>query len=648
VVWTDGRGGASRDLYAQRLDAAGAPRWTPDGVPVCVAPNLQQAASIVPDGRGGAIVAWEDLRGGAAHDVYAQRIDASGRPRWAADGVALCAARGDQRLPTIAPDGAGGAIVTWYDGRGADPDIYAQRIDSSGAVRWAADGVALCVAARDQRLPTIAPDGAGGAIATWWDERAGHRDVYAQRVDAKGRTRWAANGIALCTAPGDQAYPIAIADGAGGAIVTWHDRRGGREFDVYAQRIDAKGRTRWTPNGVALCTAAGHQFHPKAAADGTGGAIVAWYDFRAGSQIDIYARRVNAAGEAQWTADGVALCTAPGNQHWPFVASDGAGGAIVTWQDARGGGNDVYAQRVGATGETLWSADGVAVCTAEREQDSARPVSDGAGGVIVAWSDDRAGSYDVHAQRLGPSGAIGWAEPPPAAPDARAPRATGLLFREVTVEGTRHRFAIWVPPGYDEARPWPCVVFLHGSGECGTDGERPTRVGLIPAVTRDPERWPAIVVVPQKPREAEEWEEREVLVLAALEAARREFHIDPDRVALTGLSQGGHGVWLIGARHPDRFSCLAPVCGYGRARVVAPRVAGLPVWAFHGLADDLVDPRDTQRIVEGVRAERRARGLDPEGARMTLYEGVNHGAWDRAYAEPELPGWMLAQRRAAR
>ena len=240
-----------------------------------------------------------------------------------------------------------------------------------------------------------------------------------------------------------------------------------------------------------------------------------------------------------------------------------------------------------------------------------------------------------------------------AAPDtasAAAPPA-GFLFREIEVKGTRHRYAVYVPPEYDAGRLWPCVVFLHGSGEYGADGEKQTRVGLPPAVLAHPDRWPCIVVMPQKPAEDEEWEKREGLVMAALEATRREYRVDPDRIMLTGLSQGGHGTWVLGARHPALWSCLAPVCGYARPRQVARRVAALPVWAFHGLRDDLVDPGDTRRMVEAIRGARRAQGLEsegPSGARMTLYPDVNHGCWDAAYGEADLPGWMLSQRRSPR
>jgi len=239
--------------------------------------------------------------------------------------------------------------------------------------------------------------------------------------------------------------------------------------------------------------------------------------------------------------------------------------------------------------------------------------------------------------------------PRPAAegPDpAGGPRS---VVRELVVRGERQRYAVVLPGDYDSTRAWPGVVFLHGAGECGNDLRKPLSIGLVPAMGRHPERWRCVVIVPQKPRVDVEWEEREDLVLAALADARRAFPIDSDRVALTGFSQGGHGVWLIGARHPELWSCLVPIAAYGRALTVAARVASLPVWAFHGLQDDVVDPRDSRRIVEAIQRERASRGLPSGGeggARMTLYPGENHGCWDDAYAEPELAVWMLSRTRS--
>src|SRR5262245_18064481 len=177
--------------------------------------------------------------------------------QWQPDGVALSTAANHQTGQAIVADGSGGAIVTWNDFRPSviAPDIYVQRVNASGAVQWAADGVALCTLGNSQQSPTIVSDGAGGAIVVWQDYRLAVWDICAQRRNAAGVVQWTANGVALCTALNDQLNPTIVADGAGGAIVTWHDGRSGVTFDIYAQRVNASGVVQWTGNGVALCTA---------------------------------------------------------------------------------------------------------------------------------------------------------------------------------------------------------------------------------------------------------------------------------------------------------------------------------------------------------------------------------------------------------
>ena len=224
--------------------------------------------------------------------------------------------------------------------------------------------------------------------------------------------------------------------------------------------------------------------------------------------------------------------------------------------------------------------------------------------------------------------------------------STAFQVRHLRLKGDSMAYAVWLPPGYDRSRAWPCIVFLNGSGECGTDGLKQTWQGLGPALLAHPERWPFVAVLPQKPGADEEWEEREDLVFAALKAVQRSFNIDPERIALTGISQGGHGAWMIGARHPGRWSCLVSVCGYGRASTVS-RAWRLPVWAFQGLKDDVVDPRESQGIVAELRERQKAAGLtadDPRAARLTLYPDLGHGCWAAAYGDSTLPAWMLEQR----
>ena len=409
VTWMDLRG-PDTDIYVQRVSAAGVPQWTADGVALCTAINEQNYPTITSDGAGGAIVTWHDLRSGN-WDVYAQRVNAAGAPQWTANGVALCLVVGDQQFPTIVSDGASGAIATWYDTRSGGNDIYAQRVNAAGAVQWTANGKAVCTNPSSQVIPTLASDGAGGAIIAWYDFRNANWDVFAQRMSSGGVAQWTADGVAVCNAIGDQTEPKIVSDGAGGAVVAWQDGRGAT-FDVYAQRVNASGGGAWTVNGVALCTAAGNQTTPALVSDGSGGAVVAWPDNRTSpATTDLYVQRVGANGAGQWTSNGVALCVAGGNQLAPTLASDGAGGAIVAWYDFRSAiANDVYAQRITGGGVAAWTADGAAISTAVGDQRLPVIVSDGASGAIIAWQDSRGGGYDIDAQRIDRFGYLG-AEP---------------------------------------------------------------------------------------------------------------------------------------------------------------------------------------------------------------------------------------------
>jgi hypothetical protein len=413
VAWEDSRAG-NTDIYAQRVNAAGVPVWTTDGVAICIAASSQFTPAIVPDGAGGAIITWADSRNGSTQDIYAQRVNSAGVVQWAANGVPICLAANIQQNPKLASDGAGGAIITWWDARaGTNADIYAQRVSPSGTPLWLTDGVVVCNAINNQFYPTIVTDGAGGAIITWQDGRNGPDDVYAQRVNGSGVAQWTANGVVISAAASNQDTPVIASDGAGGAFIAWQDLRSLSTNDVYAQRVNSAGTVLWTTDGVPVCTAPNNQQRIVIAADGFGGALIAWDDNRNPS-FDVYAQRVNPSGTMAWTLNGVAVSTAASDQQSPTVISDGAGGAIIAWNDLRGTiSYDIYAQRVNASGVPQWTTDGVAVCTAALSQNLPMAVADGAGGAIITWYDSRSGTgtNDIYAQRIEHYGQLGNPEP---------------------------------------------------------------------------------------------------------------------------------------------------------------------------------------------------------------------------------------------
>ncbi len=405
IVWRDRRNYASthEDIYAQKINSNGTIDWTTNGVPVCTAGGTQRYPQICSDGAGGAIITWEDGRVPSDYDIYAQRINSSGGVEWTPNGTAICSAANTQSNSQICSDGAEGAIITWMDARPGSNnyDIYAQRVNSSGDDEWTTDGVLICNAAMAQQLLQIVNYTVGGAIIAWHDERTYATtsvDIYAQKINSSGIVEWAPNGVAVSTELTWQDSPQICSDGTGGAIIVWvNDVIGIR--DIYAQRVNTTGGMEWTGNGTAVCTENQQQYNPQICSDGAGGAIITWDDYRnnATTDFDIYAQKVNTSGGMEWMANGTAICTASKEQRDPQICSDDAGGAIITWYDNRNY-YDIYAQKVNSTGSVQWTLNGRAICTAREDQGPPQICSDGSGGAIITWYDYRNGNYDIYAK----------------------------------------------------------------------------------------------------------------------------------------------------------------------------------------------------------------------------------------------------------
>lgn len=422
LAWSDFRNGLDDDVFVQRISASGSPLWTAGGVNLTgLVPNNQNVPAICSDGAGGAIIAWIDARtfGSSLNDIYVQRINANGVAQWTAGGVALCTQSAEQQFPAICGDGAGGAVVGWADFRNANADVFARRVSAAGTPQGAANGVAVCAATGSQADVRMVSDSQGGGILTWNDYRSADGDIYAQRFLSLGFVdpAWPANGRALCTATNSQYDPRIASDGAGGAIVAWSDLRGGSS-DIYAQRVQSNGVVDlgWAANGSPVCTATGVQTIGSIVSDGMGGAIIAWADSRSGSSVDLYAMRMTPSGVADpsWPLNGLPVSVAGGNQWASTLAEDGANGAFAVWVDMRASlAGDLYAHHILISGtvDPAWPVSGRPVSIAAGGQFPLNAVSDGNGGLITAWTDDRSGNGDIYAQRVARFGALGSPEP---------------------------------------------------------------------------------------------------------------------------------------------------------------------------------------------------------------------------------------------
>jgi hypothetical protein len=213
------------------------------------------------------------------------------------------------------------------------------------------------------------------------------------------------NGLALTAAAVDASEPAIVPDGAAGAYVAWTSDPAGSS-NIYVQRATSSGTIApgWPGDGLAICTATGFQSGTGIVTDGAGGAVVAWQDARVGTgNYDIYAPRVVPAGATApgWTPNGVAACNAAQSQIAPTITTDQAGGAILAWIDARTEAAGVYAQHLTPGGLVFsgWPSNGLLLSATGL---AGNPVAapDGNDGAVVTWHDSRNGTFDVYAQRV--------------------------------------------------------------------------------------------------------------------------------------------------------------------------------------------------------------------------------------------------------
>jgi beta-glucosidase len=189
--------------------------------------------------------------------------------------------------------------------------------------------------------------------------------------------------------------------------------------------------------------------------------------------------------------------------------------------------------------------------------------------------------------------------------------------------------------GEKEEQRWPLILYLHGIGERGDVLAMVKRHGMPKVLAQKPEL-PFITVSPQCP-DGTVWPQHLPALKALIDDVVETYAVDSTRIYLTGNSMGGFGTWALASAYPDLFAAIAPICGRGDPEEVC-ELKDVPVWVFHGDADEVVALSWSEKMVEALRAC----GGD---VRLTVYEGVGHDAWTRTYENPALYAWFLQHRR---
>jgi predicted peptidase len=231
-------------------------------------------------------------------------------------------------------------------------------------------------------------------------------------------------------------------------------------------------------------------------------------------------------------------------------------------------------------------------------------------------------------------------------PEAGAPPAPGdapgsFVAKTLTVRGETFHYSVYLPPGYRRGRAWPVILALHGAGSRGTDGLRPREQSLAEAARQHPERYPAVLVLPQCPPDRDWSGEVADFALEALERTVVDYGGDRQQVYLAGQSMGARGALLLAARSPERFAAVVAVAGRQPAdRSAVARLKGLPLWLWHGDADAVAPVSESRSLVQALKA------AGSSTVRYTELSGLGHEIFDTVYLDEAVSTWLFTQRRS--
>ena len=433
-------------------------QWQINGVAVCDTIGKQHVAAngILSDGAGGTFVVWGDNRD--SWDIYAQHVDSSGRMLWGKQGKPICTQPGWQFAPVVTHDSEGGFVTAWGDTRNDTRDVYAQRVDKDGNILWDVDGLQVVHYEQFQGVSDIILATDSTFIMVWRDDRffPDSSSIHIQKITKEGLKLLQDDGVRVSNDPGS---PRLVSDEKGGAFVIW---AGDSDDGILVQHIDNNGNRLWNMPGklASVGNADWGDSDFTVCPDGYGGAYIAW-DY---SETDhCYFQRIDSSGERIWGNSGLQIVSNEISQKTPSILKFDPDSIIYLWQDnfyirmqifSKDGDRKFFtmgirltnyktsrylssiyhedeilishpeitnffpnefivkAQKTNTSGFLFWDSSGVTVSNIEFSPDVVRgfSVSDGKGGIITAWDDDRNDVNtltDIYIQRVYSNGKVG-------------------------------------------------------------------------------------------------------------------------------------------------------------------------------------------------------------------------------------------------
>ncbi len=418
ISWFDNRGGGYA-VYMQRLDAYGVKEWGNNGLLIS---NNPQSSSLVDydltcDAQNNAIVVFTDTRSGEL-DVFAYKISPTGQFLWGANGVALSSNPGFEANPTVAVTSDGYAVVTWIFA--VNPyKIYMQKLDASGAKMWGAAPLVYGSATEGYNYPVVVPSDSGSVIVvhkvTTGNFPAQTVKLAAQKFNAAGAPQLGTGGVWIQSLGKVMAYTAQFVepDGVGGAIVAWHDDRNSINLQsAWVQRIKSDGTLAFPANGSECATTSSiHKWSPVAGKlTGSDEVMAFWrYTNSDQNQEGLACQKFSATGTRSFTDDGLVLTPMSNANNvvgYDMVTTANASFFVYNRGNQSGIENTIQGMYITSAGVNAWG-NPVALSTLVSDKLRLQIVKGPGDAGLAFWTDGRLDGYGIYGQRINSNGSLG-------------------------------------------------------------------------------------------------------------------------------------------------------------------------------------------------------------------------------------------------
>lgn len=418
ISWFDSRAG-SYAVYMQRLDANGVKQWANNGLLIS---NNPQNSSLVDydltcDAQNNAIVVFTDTRSGDL-DVFAYKISPAGQFLWGANGVALSSGTGYEANPTVAATSDGYAVVTWIFAQNPYK-IYMQKLDVAGNKMWGATPKIYNSATEGYNNPIVVASDSGSVIVvhkvTVGNFPAQTVKLAAQKFNAAGEPKLGTGGVWIQSLGKVMAFTAQFVapDGAGGAVIAWHDDRNSINLQsAWVQRIRADGTLAFPANGSeAATTGSIHKWNPVAGKyTGSDDVVVFWrYTNSDQNQEGLAAQKFNAFGTRQWTDNGVTLTPMSNTYNvigYDMATTHDAAYFIYNRGNSVGLDNTIQGLYLNSSGTNVWT-NPVALSSLVSDKGRLQMVKGPGDAGLAFWRDGRLDGYGIYGQKINTNGALG-------------------------------------------------------------------------------------------------------------------------------------------------------------------------------------------------------------------------------------------------